>query len=91
MKETVGGEQNLYIIPCSSMLNPPESTGLLTNCTSNLLMIGCYNLSKTNPSQTDTVSDSFVSAVTNHLGVEMTNVTWEKCLEVYPHLGNIPN
>jgi hypothetical protein len=91
MKETISGKQNLYIIPCSSMLNPPESTGLLTNCTSNLLMIGCYNLSKTNPPLTDTVSDSFVSAVTNHLGVEMTNVTWEKCLEVYPHLRNIPN
>lgn len=91
MKETISGKQNLYIIPCSSMLNPPESTGLLTNCTSNLLMIGCYNLSKTNPSLTGTVSDSFVSAVTNHLGVEMTNVTWEKCLKVYPHLGNIPN
>lgn len=88
MKETVGGQQNLYIVPCSSMLNAVESTGLPSNCTSNLLLIGCYNLklSKTNPLPTDTVSDCFSLAITNNLNAVIKSVTWEKCLEFYPDL-----
>lgn len=87
LKEVINGESQLYVVPCSSMLGAAPGSGLTSNCTSNLLMIGCYNLKlakSNNPSTNDKIPDCFSLAITDNLNAIVRDISWQKCKDLFP-------
>ena len=75
LKEVIGGETNLYLIPCSSQIKDTPS-----NCIKNILKVGCYFLSKNSPSDSSLVTDCFdVTREISASGAETKGMTWKDC------------
>jgi len=55
VKETVGGEDTLYVIPCSTY---KDVSGAMSNCILNQIAVGCYKLKNTAGVKSDTIVPS---------------------------------
>jgi len=88
LKEVNNGQVTLYVVPCSSLLNPVKDSGLTSNCTSNLLLVGCYKLKMQNPNNNSTVSNCLSLAITSGSGVTQSEeVTWDDCKRLFNGIG----
>ncbi len=62
LKEVTGGRLKMYIIPCTTSLTYSDRDDVIytaNNCEENILKVGCYLLSRENPSDSDLVNPCF--------------------------------
>lgn len=79
LKRVVGGEEKLYIIPCSTAKNE-----IPNNCVANILRVGCYELQReslpSTPNDDAPIHECFNVARQED---DFSNFTWSDCKNFY--------